>query len=865
MINGIKTGSCGSSNSGGYIVSAVVDTNGDLIITLSNSQQINAGNVKGVKGDQGEQGLTGGQGVRGENGLAGATGQQGIQGEKGETGKDGRSFEIDRVGYLSQLESFAHENVTFSVLMYDDIDENGSPYLYIKIQESIGTTVYTYNENDPDANEKALTDGLHVWIKQPYTRPLQGERGRVGLPGEAGAQGEQGPVGRGLSPDYSGTLAGRSRYDSAETGAIYLDVDTGNYYIKGSEQHGDWNGAFDFGKGEKGDKGDTGARGPGADYTIKQTVNYTDWDSGDGEVAVDDIVYVVSTGQFLLRVSDDETEASDDYTDITPSLRGEQGVAGKDGNDLHVDAIVDDPADVRNYDKKPLGFMILDADNVGIYVKRHDYPYPGQDITQSYIEWSDATGRDLDEIVYNEQRDEYLAASNDARGEILWRYVEFTKGARGERGLQGFTGEKGEKGDKGETGQGFIANYFGPGLTERDLYDNAPAGASYLDTTNGILYFRQTEEVGQWGPGISISGASSKTELSYVSHEGQTAGNITNDLTTGTLVFTNTITDPETQEETESTTNIIISGSSYKTYSASNVSVGDTVEDNAMGVDETDTIEENDWNHFMYVNWGDLIQPQVWITEAFDTTIYESDGTTEVKINYDDGKNNEILEITPDVHRTISVQLRYSVNSNSTILPIYAHTLTYMVTGAGSWVFADPNLDGHSVSNNADRVNTALEVVELDTLGKYELEPFICDFGSGMPGEVINPWTEFNYNVTNGRWDNFNGNNLAIEVEIRFGSSEMTVAGMGRDDNDRLLIMKDSGDANTANTLINEDHHELLEFDRDSFGRLTFNADGHVTLNGVENDTYTRVMYSGIEDDWEWGTEGEFRFIANRS
>jgi hypothetical protein len=81
------TGPQGIQGETGLGVSDVlVNTNGDLIVTLTDSSVINAGYVVGPQGLQGVAGATGSQGIQGETGP---TGPQGIQGETGATGATG--------------------------------------------------------------------------------------------------------------------------------------------------------------------------------------------------------------------------------------------------------------------------------------------------------------------------------------------------------------------------------------------------------------------------------------------------------------------------------------------------------------------------------------------------------------------------------------------------------------------------------------------------------------------------------------------------------------------------------------------------------------------------------------------------------
>lgn len=91
-INGIN-GSDGNNGKNGQdgisVVKSEINSNGELVVTYSNSVIDNLGKVvgsDGAKGDKGEKGDTGAQGEKGEKGDAG---EQGIQGVAGKDGKDG--------------------------------------------------------------------------------------------------------------------------------------------------------------------------------------------------------------------------------------------------------------------------------------------------------------------------------------------------------------------------------------------------------------------------------------------------------------------------------------------------------------------------------------------------------------------------------------------------------------------------------------------------------------------------------------------------------------------------------------------------------------------------------------------------------
>jgi len=84
--------------------------------------------------------------------------------------------------------------------------------------------------------------------------------------------------------------------------------------------------------------------------------------------------------------------------------------------------------------------------------------------------------------------------------------VEGPTGPQGPAG--GYTGPTGQKGD-----QGYPFNVRGQGPTgtgqsgpvyTRDYYDAQPSGFAFLDTTNGVLYVKNTNTAGDWSTGISF-------------------------------------------------------------------------------------------------------------------------------------------------------------------------------------------------------------------------------------------------------------------------------------------------------------------------------------------------------------------------
>ena len=91
-INGIN-GSDGNNGKNGQdgisVVKSEINSNGELVVTYSNSVIDNLGKVVGSDGAKGDKGEKGDTGAQGEKGDKGDTGEQGIQGVAGKDGKDG--------------------------------------------------------------------------------------------------------------------------------------------------------------------------------------------------------------------------------------------------------------------------------------------------------------------------------------------------------------------------------------------------------------------------------------------------------------------------------------------------------------------------------------------------------------------------------------------------------------------------------------------------------------------------------------------------------------------------------------------------------------------------------------------------------
>lgn len=219
------------------ISSATVNGSGNLIITKQDGTTINAGNVIGPKGDTGETGATG---LKGDTGSTGAAGV-GVS-----------SAVIDGTGHLIITKTDSSTVDAGSV-----IGPKGD-------QGATGATGATGAKGDRGISVyQAVVDGNGNLIVT-LDDATQLDAGSV--VGPQGAQGVQGPAGRSIAS--SGVVVDESGYlqvtltDGSTINAGYVVGPQGSTGATGAK--GD--------KGDTGDTGATGATGPqGTSYTINGT------------------------------------------------------------------------------------------------------------------------------------------------------------------------------------------------------------------------------------------------------------------------------------------------------------------------------------------------------------------------------------------------------------------------------------------------------------------------------------------------------------------------------------------------------------------------------------------------------------------
>ncbi|MDC0204400.1 DUF1566 domain-containing protein [Flavobacteriales bacterium] len=198
------------------ITNTIVNTNGDLILTLSDGSEINAGNVMGETGEPGEDGQDGVDGIDGNDGADGADGIDGQNGISIDT-----TYVIGNMPYDLVIQYSNGDNDTL-----DDVfiqGSTGSPGQYglsIDTTYVIGNMPYDlviqYSNGDNDTLDDVFIQGstgspgqdgvsidtTYVIGNMPYDLVIQYSNGdndtlnNVFIPGPIGPQGSTGSPGQ---------------------------------------------------------------------------------------------------------------------------------------------------------------------------------------------------------------------------------------------------------------------------------------------------------------------------------------------------------------------------------------------------------------------------------------------------------------------------------------------------------------------------------------------------------------------------------------------------------------------------------------------------------------------------------------------
>lgn len=207
----------GEKGEQGVGISKVEIIDNELTITLSDTTELNLGNIKGDKGEQGIQGI---QGEKGEQGVQGIQGIQGIQGEDG-------------IG-ISEVVINADGHLVIT--------------LTSGVTTDLGNVKGTDGENGVGIDEIYIQDG-NLYVKKTTDSEainLGSVKGEKGDKGDKGDTGEQGPKGDKGDQGIQG-VDGKSAYE------LYCEA-----YPEYTGTLEEW---LESLRGEKGDKGEQGEQG----------------------------------------------------------------------------------------------------------------------------------------------------------------------------------------------------------------------------------------------------------------------------------------------------------------------------------------------------------------------------------------------------------------------------------------------------------------------------------------------------------------------------------------------------------------------------------------------------------------------------
>ena len=419
-INGIN-GSDGNNGKNGQdgisVVKSEINSNGELVVTYSNSVIDNLGKVVGSDGAKGEKGDKGDTGARGEKGDKGDTGEQGIQGVAGKDGKDGIN---GTNGVDGKDGTDGKDGVGINTV---NITEDGK----LNITLTNGTTLNlgTIKGEKGDKGDTGVQG-------EKGDKGDTGAKGEKGDKGDTGEQGIQGVAGKDGKDGINGTdgvdgkdgtngkdgvgIANALINTSGELELTFSDgqqINLGN--VKGS-------------KGDKGEKGDTGEQGV-------------------------------------------QGIAGKDGINGTNGVDGKDGTNGKDGTDGQ------DGVGIANVTVSNEGALsvtltngtVLDLGNIkgadGIGISKSEVNASGELV----LTYTDGTVKNLGNVVGANGADGQdgvgiKTVTLSSTGELMVTLsdnsvinlgnVKGEKGDKGDKGDAGVQGEKGEKGDKGDTGRG---------------------------------------------------------------------------------------------------------------------------------------------------------------------------------------------------------------------------------------------------------------------------------------------------------------------------------------------------------------------------------------------------------------------------
>ena len=404
-INGIN-GSDGNNGKNGQdgisVVKSEINSNGELVVTYSNSVIDNLGKVVGSDGAKGDKGEKGDTGAQGEKGDKGDTGEQGIQGVAGKDGKDG----INGTNGVDGKDGVGINTV--------NITEDGK----LNITLTNGTTL-NLGTIKGEKGDKGDT-GVQGEKGDKGDTGVQGEKGDKGDTGEQGIQGVAGKDGINGTDGTDGVDGkdGTNGKDGVGIANVLINT-SGELELTFSDGQQINLGNVKGSKGEKGDTGEQGVQGI-AGKDGKDGVNGTNGKDGtNGQDGVG-IANVTVSNEGALSV----TLTNGTVLDL--------------GNIKGADGIGISKSEVNASGELVLTYTDGTVKNLGNVVGSNGAD--GQDGVGIKTVTLSSTG----ELMVTLSDNSVINLGN----------VKGEKGDKGDKGDKGAQGEKGEKGDKGDTGRG---------------------------------------------------------------------------------------------------------------------------------------------------------------------------------------------------------------------------------------------------------------------------------------------------------------------------------------------------------------------------------------------------------------------------
>lgn len=165
----------------GKVLQPAIDTSGNIVWSLVETEDAEIPASRNIKGPQGVQGLQGEQGIQGPAGIQGVRGEQGPAGIQGEKGDNGSDFKVK--GLYSTLEALETAHPTGS---------EGDAYA---VGTETSNVIYLWNVDTAEWNNVGSLMGPQGPQGEQGVQGIQGPQGEQGSTGAQGIQGIQGPQG----------------------------------------------------------------------------------------------------------------------------------------------------------------------------------------------------------------------------------------------------------------------------------------------------------------------------------------------------------------------------------------------------------------------------------------------------------------------------------------------------------------------------------------------------------------------------------------------------------------------------------------------------------------------------------------------